>query len=85
MSLTPSFFRLRRTLTGAFAASAVMAAGLSAPVAAHAKEGELRIAQQFGIVYLLLNVAQEQKLIESTARHRAWISRWSCCNFPVGR
>lgn len=64
MSLTPSFFRLRRTLTGAFAASTVMAAALSAPVAAHAKEGELRIAQQFGIVYLLLNVAQEQKLIE---------------------
>jgi NitT/TauT family transport system substrate-binding protein len=27
-------------------------------------EGELRIAQQFGIVYLLLNVAQDQKLIE---------------------
>ncbi len=36
--------------------------GLSAP--AHAAEGQLRIAQQFGIVYLLLNVAQEQKLIE---------------------
>jgi NitT/TauT family transport system substrate-binding protein len=30
---------------------------------AHA-EGQLRIAQQFGVVYLLLNVAQDQKLIE---------------------
>ncbi len=27
-------------------------------------EGQLRIAEQFGIVYLLLNVAQDQKLIE---------------------
>jgi NitT/TauT family transport system substrate-binding protein len=31
--------------------------------AAHA-EGRLRIAEQFGIVYLLLNVAQDQKLVE---------------------
>lgn len=30
---------------------------------AHA-EGKLRVAQQFGIVYLLLNVAQDQNLIE---------------------
>nr|WP_231602437.1 ABC transporter substrate-binding protein [Herbaspirillum chlorophenolicum] len=32
-------------------------------MAAHA-EGQLRIAEQFGIVYLLLNVAQDQQLIE---------------------
>jgi NitT/TauT family transport system substrate-binding protein len=31
--------------------------------AVHA-EGRLRIAEQFGIVYLLLNVAQDQKLVE---------------------
>ncbi|MEG1279878.1 MAG: ABC transporter substrate-binding protein [Comamonas sp.] len=31
---------------------------------AQAAEGQLRIAQQYGIVYLLLNVAQDQKLIE---------------------
>jgi NitT/TauT family transport system substrate-binding protein len=31
-------------------------------------EGQLRIAQQFGVVYLLLNVAQEQKLIEKHGR-----------------
>ncbi len=35
----------------------------SASFAAHA-EGQIRIAQQFGVVYLLLNVAQDQKLIE---------------------
>ncbi len=31
---------------------------------AQAAEGQLRIAQQYGIVYLLLNVAEDQKLIE---------------------
>lgn len=31
-------------------------------------EGRIRIAEQFGIVYLLLNVAQDQKLIEKHAR-----------------
>ena len=36
---------------------------LAAPLSAHA-EGQIRIAQQFGVVYLLLNVAEEQKLIE---------------------
>ncbi len=49
-------------------ASAVLAAtavlwGLGSS-AAYAAEGQLRIAQQYGIVYLLLNVAQDQKLIE---------------------
>lgn len=40
---------------------------LGASLAAQA-EGKIRIAQQFGIVYLLLNVAQEQKLIEKHAK-----------------
>ncbi|ATQ73326.1 nitrate ABC transporter substrate-binding protein [Massilia violaceinigra] len=31
-------------------------------------EGRIRIAEQFGIVYLLLNVAQDQKLIEKHGR-----------------
>jgi NitT/TauT family transport system substrate-binding protein len=31
-------------------------------------EGQLRIAQQFGVVYLLLNVVQDQKLIEKHGR-----------------
>nr|MEB1294905.1 ABC transporter substrate-binding protein [Xanthomonas campestris pv. campestris] len=34
---------------------------------AHA-EGKLRIAKQFGIVYLLLDVAQDQKLIEQQGK-----------------
>ncbi len=49
---------MKRMIAAALAA----ALGLSAlPAQA---EGQLRIAEQFGIVYLLLNVAQEQKLIE---------------------
>jgi len=50
--------------------AAALAAGLSllaGSLAAHA-EGQIRIAEQFGIVYLLLNVAQEQKLIEKHAK-----------------
>ncbi|MBY0295730.1 MAG: ABC transporter substrate-binding protein [Methylobacterium sp.] len=39
-----------------------MTAALAAP--AVAAEGRLRIAKQFGVVYLLLNVAEDQKLIE---------------------
>jgi NitT/TauT family transport system substrate-binding protein len=38
-------------------------AALAATGPAHA-EGKIRIAEQFGVVYLLLNVAQDQKLIE---------------------
>lgn len=50
--------------------AAAIATGLGlafGSLAAHA-EGQIRIAQQFGIVYLLLNVAQEQKLIEKHAK-----------------
>ncbi|GJD54801.1 ABC transporter substrate-binding protein [Methylobacterium dankookense] len=36
----------------------------AALVPARAAEGQLRIAKQFGVVYLLLNVAEDQKLIE---------------------
>lgn len=45
-------------------AGSVLLAGLATHGTACAAEGQLRIAQQFGVVYLLLNVAQEQKLIE---------------------
>lgn len=45
------------------AALATAGALLLGSAAARA-EGRIRIAEQFGIVYLLLNVAQEQKLIE---------------------
>ncbi len=50
------------------AAAALAAFGLAlTSLSAHA-EGRIRIAEQFGIVYLLLNVAQEQKLIEKHAK-----------------
>ena len=47
--------RMALLLTGAAMLMATSAA---------AEEGRLRIAQQFGVVYLLLNVAQDQGLIE---------------------
>jgi NitT/TauT family transport system substrate-binding protein len=43
--------------------AAVVLAALVAATQAHA-EGKIRIAEQFGVVYLLLNVAQDQHLIE---------------------
>ena len=43
--------------------TAAMAAALAIPVAAQA-EGQISIAQQFGIGYLILDVVQDQKLIE---------------------
>jgi len=45
------------------AAALVTALTLAGVAPAHA-EGKIRIAEQFGVVYLLLNVAQDQKLIE---------------------
>lgn len=53
---TANTFARRATL-------AVLTAGLALSGAAHA-EGRLRIAEQFGVVYLLLNVARDQQLIE---------------------
>ncbi|MBA2964367.1 MULTISPECIES: ABC transporter substrate-binding protein [Ramlibacter] len=47
-------------------AAALLLAAALVPVA-HA-EGQLRIAEQFGIVYLLLNVVQDQKLVEKHAK-----------------
>lgn len=44
-------------------AALLAALSLVAAAPAHA-EGKIRIAEQFGVVYLLLNVAQDQKLIE---------------------
>lgn len=45
------------------AAALLAALSLAASASARA-EGKIRIAEQFGVVYLLLNVAQDQKLIE---------------------
>ncbi|WP_122605911.1 ABC transporter substrate-binding protein [Pseudomonas viridiflava] len=44
-------------------AATLIAGSLLAPATAQA-EGEIRIAEQFGIVYLLLNVVRDQQLIE---------------------
>ncbi len=46
-----------------FSRGIALLAALAFLPAAHA-EGKLRIAEQFGIVYLLLNVAKDQKLVE---------------------
>lgn len=56
--------RIVRKTIAALATAGLLAGGLGLTTSVHAAEGQLRIAQQFGIVYLLLNVAQENKLIE---------------------
>jgi NitT/TauT family transport system substrate-binding protein len=46
---------------------ALGSAGLSVSTTAHA-EGQIRIAEQFGVVYLMLNVVRDQHLIEQEGR-----------------
>lgn len=61
------FTRLHFSAMTSFFKKPLMAAlGLALALAGTASqaEGKLRIAEQFGIVYLLLNVAQDQQLIE---------------------
>jgi NitT/TauT family transport system substrate-binding protein len=57
--MKPITRRLTLLATGIALATTAMAAKA---------EGQIRIAQQFGIVYLILNVAEEQKLIEKHAK-----------------
>jgi NitT/TauT family transport system substrate-binding protein len=57
---------LRAALTACVAASIGMAT-LGTPTPARA-EGQIRIAEQFGIVYLLLNVARDQHFIEKEGK-----------------
>jgi NitT/TauT family transport system substrate-binding protein len=52
-----------RRFTSALLALSLGTAALGTAAAAHA-EGQIRIAEQFGIVYLLLNVARDQQFIE---------------------
>ncbi len=52
---------LIRSLASLLALGLSLSLALAGPAAA---EGRLRIAEQFGVVYLLLQVAQDQKLIE---------------------
>jgi NitT/TauT family transport system substrate-binding protein len=47
----------------------IAALALVATGAAHA-EGSIRIAEQYGVTYLLLNIAQEQKLIEKHGKQQ---------------
>ena len=60
-------FPITRRLAAAAAAVAFALVSLGATLPARA-EGQLRIAEQFGIVYLLLNVAQDQDLIEKQGK-----------------
>ena len=60
MSRNIPFARLAATLGLGIS---LLAGSLVAPAVAQA-EGEIRIAEQFGIVYLLLNVVRDQNLIE---------------------
>jgi NitT/TauT family transport system substrate-binding protein len=54
-----------RRQAGALMGGLALACAALGPAAA---EGQLRIAKQFGVVYLLLNVAEDQKLIEKHGR-----------------
>ncbi|MEM5372032.1 ABC transporter substrate-binding protein [Paraburkholderia azotifigens] len=60
----PSF---ARRFVSSLLALSLGAAGLGASLDAHA-EGHIRVAEQFGIVYLLLNVARDQQFIEKEGR-----------------
>lgn len=57
------FKRINRLAATVGLGVSLVAANLVAPTVAQA-EGEIRIAEQFGIVYLLLNVVRDQHLIE---------------------
>jgi NitT/TauT family transport system substrate-binding protein len=63
MKLLP---RLTQRMFAAMA-TAVALSLVAAPTRAQA-EGQILIAEQFGVVYLLLNIAQDLKLIEKNAR-----------------
>jgi NitT/TauT family transport system substrate-binding protein len=52
----------------ATAAAVAASLALSLAAAPARAEGQIRIAEQFGVVYLLLNIAQDQQLIEKEGR-----------------
>jgi len=64
---SPLVSRVSRRIAATLLAVSVSVAGMSAAAPAHA-EGQIRIAEQFGIVYLLLNVARDQQFIEKEGR-----------------
>jgi len=59
----PFIPRFGRLASGIGLSLSLLAGSLAAPQVAQA-EGQIRIAEQFGIVYLLLNVVRDQQLIE---------------------
>jgi len=70
MSLSIPFIpRLGRLATAIGLGFSLLAGSLAAPAPAQA-EGEIRIAEQFGIVYLLLNVVRDQNLIEKHGKEQ---------------
>jgi NitT/TauT family transport system substrate-binding protein len=56
---------MSRLIPRAIAAALALSFAVAAPAQA---EGKIRIAEQFGVVYLLLNIAQDQQLIEKHGR-----------------
>lgn len=60
-----SFSLKRRAVAAAIVISTATLALVAAPARA---EGQLRVAEQFGVVYLLLNVARDQQLIEKEGK-----------------
>jgi len=52
----------------ATAAAVAASLALSLAAAPARAEGQIRIAEQFGVVYLLLNIAQDQQLIEKEGK-----------------
>lgn len=70
MSTSPRIYRAprRRWLELAICVVGVIVT-LLAVLPAHA-EGKIRVAEQYGVVFLLLNVAQDQKLIEKAGKRR---------------
>lgn len=68
MKINTAHTLTRRLVNSALGATALLGL-LAVPLAAQA-EGQIRIAEQFGVVYLLLNVAQDQKLIEKHGKEQ---------------
>ena len=62
-SLSNAFPRLSKLTTALGLGLSLLTGSLVMPSAAEA-EGQLRIAEQFGVVYLLLNVVRDQHLVE---------------------
>jgi NitT/TauT family transport system substrate-binding protein len=61
--------RTRRFLSSLSVGVLMGVIGIAAATPANA-EGRIRIAEQFGVVYLILNVAQDQKLIEKHGKKK---------------